>query len=95
MNLIHWIVSFSTVGLDVHLGFRQKGLGEAKRLHFSFSGIGRRAEREGGRARALAHFPRKIFAQKSRSTGALNAGTEIEVFLCTGIEEKYGLYLIL
>ena len=34
LNLSHWIGSFSTVGLDSHLGFRQKGLREAK--HFTF-----------------------------------------------------------
>ena len=34
LNLSHWIGSFSTVGLDSHLGFRQKGLREA--LDFTF-----------------------------------------------------------
>ena len=36
LNLSHWIGSFSTVGLDSHLGFRQKGLREAKLFTFSF-----------------------------------------------------------
>ena len=34
LNLSHWIGSFSTVGLDSHLGFRQKGLREAYHLLF-------------------------------------------------------------
>ena len=33
LNLSHWIGSFSTVGLDSHLGFRQKGLREAFHIH--------------------------------------------------------------
>ena len=36
LNLSHWIGSFSTVGLDSHLGFRQKGLREANHFTFSF-----------------------------------------------------------
>ena len=46
LNLSHWIGSFSTVGLDTHLGFSQKGLREANHFHFSFSGEGEWAERE-------------------------------------------------
>ena len=49
LNLSHWIGSFSTVGLDSHLGFRQKGLREAK--HFTFHFLWeeeKRAEERGG-----------------------------------------------
>ena len=72
LNLSHWIGSFSTVGLDSYLGFRQKGLREAK--HFTFHFWRRRdwAEREGGRARALARFPRRETAQKSRQRYGLH-----------------------
>ena len=56
LNLSHWIGSFSTVGLDSHLGFRQKGLREA--YHFtvfhSWEGEGERAQEE-RRARIPKH----------------------------------------
>ena len=37
LNLSHWIGSFSTIGLDAHLGFSQKGLREAFSLHLFIS----------------------------------------------------------
>ena len=60
LNLIHWIGSFSTVGLDTHLGLDKKAEGGKETSLFIFPGEERRAEREGGRARVLAHFPRKF-----------------------------------
>ena len=44
LNLIHWIGSFSTVGLDSHLGFRQKWLREAN--HFTFHSEEKKREEE-------------------------------------------------
>ena len=44
LNLSHWIGSFSTVGLDSHLGFRQKGLREA--FYFTFSFLEKRRLKE-------------------------------------------------
>ena len=36
MNLIHWIGSFSTVGLETHLGLNKKAEGGKKTFTFSF-----------------------------------------------------------
>ena len=47
LNLSHWIGSFSTVGLDSHLGFRQKGLREAKHIHSWEKSEEKRELREG------------------------------------------------
>ena len=44
LNLSHWIGSFSIVGLDSHLGFRQKGLREAN--HFTFHSWEKKREEE-------------------------------------------------
>ena len=59
LNLSHWIGSFTTVGLDSHLGFRQKGLREAKSLDFSFL-------REEERRRAESAEERREWARFSR-----------------------------
>ena len=48
----------------------QKAEGGKRTFHFSFSGEEKEELREKDfRARVLAHFPGKINAQKSRSTG--------------------------
>ena len=73
LNLSHWIGSFSTVGLDSHLGFKlwTKRVEGGKTLHFSFlRGEGRR---ESWRRRVGTIFKTPAerdfqLAQKSRST---------------------------
>ena len=62
LNLTHWIGSFSTVGLDSHLGFRQKGLREAKL--FTFHSWEEKGEEraEGEWARFSRHQLREIFS---------------------------------
>ena len=82
LNLIHWIRSFSTVGLETHLGLNKKAEGGKKTFTFSFSWEGGASWGEGGQARALARFSRRDIAQKSRS------------ILCTEIE-VYDLHLLL
>ena len=98
LNLSHWIGSFSTVGLDSHLGFRQKGLREA--FHFSFlRGEGRRDSwrREKGTNSKTeleeifsGHENRgdKLLARVSRwRYGTFIAGTHFETV-------KYGQHLL-
>ena len=48
MNISHWIGYFSTVGLDSHLGFRQKRLREENHLLFHIFGEGETELREKG-----------------------------------------------
>ena len=63
LNLSHWIGSFSTVGWDSHLGFRQKGLREAFSLHFFIFGEESEQRREQERrARFSRHQLREIFS---------------------------------
>ena len=76
LNLSHWIGSFSTVGLDSHLGFRQKGLSEEKYFTFSFFFEKERAEGEWGHEfqdRAESDF------QWARKPRPLIAGTSFKV----------------
>ena len=86
MNLSHWIGSFSTVGLDSHLGFRQKGLREAK--HFTFHlGEEKEEERaeEGERERISRHPAKEILV-------GMNFETAFIVLHRT--QELYGLHLM-
>ena len=89
MNLSHWIGSFSTVGLDTHLGFRQKGLREAISLHFFIF----QEKEEERRARFSRQPAREDFGGHDYR-GAINASTYFEeevlqhLIGCTDPKEK-------
>ena len=51
---------------------------EAKRHSLFTFQEKREALRKEEDEKGFVHFPEKIYAQKSRSTGALNSGTKIE-----------------
>ena len=73
LNLSHWIGSFSTVGLDSHLGFRQKGLREAKL--FTFHIFERRRREESWEEERRARIPKQNWKRFS-------VGTKIEEINC-------------
>ena len=89
LNLSHWIGSFSTVGLDSHLGFRQKGLREAKL--FTFHSWEEKEEER--RARFSRQPAREDFGGHDYR-GAINASTYFEeevlqhLIGCKGPKEK-------
>ena len=96
LNLSHWIGSFSTVGLDTHLGFSQKGLREANHFHFSFSGEGEWAEREerekGTIFQAAVQYGLKGTDFELKQGTENKVGSFIEAVLCMNFEAVHRQY---